>query len=381
MMSKISPVRVGPIDSITRYRFPSFTGKRVLYIGYQGDDTLPFALSEGVAEIVVTAGDEQETDSLAISDSVADAPQVHLEQDYAKALKRHRGPFDIIIFNSLAFNIDSVATLKLHWKPLIRRLSKSGVCFINAVVLESEPENDDQPCITRQQLFASLKRYAWKNIHCISSDEAELNLNQRTLNYIIQITQMKPLAYLLMSEPGSGKSTILRRLFEKQRKRIKIIKGDQTYARISTSTLHGVAVPEELATFIKDTFHRQQIGKMTDKIFAQELHPQLVEVWLQIADGGDFVLDSYVPDDYHHQLISTLKEQGYEPIVLQTHIKPPLATRSEINARLENFQQSMTDEEVTMGSASNTGKNQSFGQRLKLAIKTLLQGLDSNSKT
>lgn len=328
----MTPTATAGMNYLKHFRFPSFTGKRVFYIGAELPDLIAFAATEGADEIIIST---EKLPEPTVKPPSADL-SIRTFPDWQDALDKTHGDFDLIVINCriLAFN-DTESLLQLV-KAVMERLALNGICFLDIIVSSKTTDTiKTAPPITKTALFNALKPYAWKNIHCITK---VLGNDVDSLNYTVQLCPMKPMAYLLMTQPGSGKSTILRKLFERQRQRVRLIKGDQTYARIQAGKLpERIEVPSALLNLIQQQFHRQKIGKMTDQIFSAGLSGDLVDVWLQIARKSDFVLDSYIPVAHHDDIKQLIEARGYVPVVLQSEITSPLATHTDIQTRLEQF--------------------------------------------
>jgi hypothetical protein len=96
--------------------------------------------------------------------------------------------------------------------------------------------------------------------------------------------------------------------------------------------------PADLKQFVLDHFSPTSIDQLTNRIFKEGLENSLVELFISIAEGRDFVLDSYVPAEFHQKIVGYMREQGYFPVLLRWElVGEPLCSISQSERRADAF--------------------------------------------
>jgi hypothetical protein len=128
---------------------------------------------------------------------------------------------------------------------------------------------------------------------------------------VIHLQHRRPVAYLLLQPPAYGKSSIARSLFIPAG--IRVLTGDLIMHQVAQGKLGG---SRRLQRVISSDFSPVKIDLTTRLIFSSGLLVELVELWARLGEQGDFVLDSFVPDEYHVQVADAFAQLGYMPVQL-----------------------------------------------------------------
>lgn len=122
----------------------------------------------------------------------------------------------------------------------------------------------------------------------------------------------KPLAYLLMQPPAYGKTTIAKQLFKPAG--IQIVSGDETISAVAKGRL---AAPSQLTEAIRSKFSPLTINESTHQVLDAGLVEGLVKLYMGQSKGQDFVLDAYVPMEFHTTFSKLIAVEGYSPVMLK----------------------------------------------------------------
>lgn len=301
---------------VASLRLPSLENKHCLSFGVGSDVLCGYALHEGAASatgVMPSAEEARQAEALFPSATFLSIGDTFLSMGDAgaAALEQSREAYDLISLQVGADEAPEIAFFETILERLIQRLSRGGL-LVMKVPVTLEPSGDEShqplayPGLTRKVLARLLERCAWK---VIASLEEPGEAGVQWL--IVHVTHMKPYVYMLLGEPGSGKSTLMRELFAKVK--VRRISGDKTYQRICQGKYD---VSPELRCLVQEEFSTETIGKLTKQVIAQGLFSEIVDVWLARGGGRSFVLDSYVPESHRQILSDLLAERGYFPVLV-----------------------------------------------------------------
>jgi SAM-dependent methyltransferase len=221
------------------------------------------------------------------------------------------GPFDVILLASALHYAKDQAALVQN---LMSRLASGGKLVLELGVSGAEGTRwvsvkrgiDTREFPTWGQLAELLAPYAWKHLGPSVSQQGDPVRRQ-----VVHVTQRLPVAYLVMEPPAFGKTSICRWLFA--RAKIRVISGDEIMAKIAKGLLEA---PAALVDAVSHEFSPLTIDRSIRRVFAAGLQSDLVELWLTLAGGQDFALDSYVPAEERASIVRLLASRGYMPVTL-----------------------------------------------------------------
>lgn len=329
-------------------RLPDVENKRFLDVGCNEGFFCGFAQHQGAKQVVGI-----DYSGEAIRKAKTRFPGVEFLNQSWDSLPE--GPFDVITLLSALHYAEDQAQLI---KKLIDLLSDDGVLVLEIGIapgqknewVEVERSIDTRLYPTRRKLASVLEPYAWKSVgYSVKQTGDPLQ------RYVIHVRKFKPYVYLLMENPGSGKSTICRRLFGKSN--VPVVSGDGFYLRIADGKIKGAS--PRLYELVQDSFERTRIDKVTKQVFEEDLAAELVDLWISESGFKDFALDTYIPADERERVYEMFEDRGYFPVNLSWDSKNKLAKMSESTRRTEIYRGFLTN-----GPVSNTGQG-TFSVRSK----------------
>ncbi|GAA3528192.1 methyltransferase domain-containing protein [Zobellella aerophila] len=286
-------------------RLPPLQGKRFLDVGCNEGFFCGYALFDGATRVVGI-----DNSATALGKAALRFPEaVFINQSWTSLPE---GPFDVITLLSALHYAEDQADL-IH--RLMASLANDGLLVLEISMAPGTEDEwvrvrraiDERYFPTCKKLGTELKDYAWKLIgHSVNQAGDPLQ------RYVVHVRKLKPYAWLLMQDPGSGKSTISRRMFG-GKPGVPVVSGDHAYLRVFEGQLE---VSDKLRTLINEEFSTASIDRVTRRVMAQGLAEEVVALWVDQAGFRDFVLDSYVPEAYRQQIKDSLQSLGYFPVEL-----------------------------------------------------------------
>jgi hypothetical protein len=169
-------------------------------------------------------------------------------------------------------------------------------------------------------------------------------------------------ACLLLQPPAWGKTTLAARLFGASA--LKVISGDLQISRIAEGTIDA---PRPLRDAAAEDFSRLTIDQAVRRVFECGQGSALVQTWLHEAGGADFVLDGYLPGEYHDQVKQQLVEAGYLPVVMDWQ-RPgqALYDEAELQEKADAFFAAMSLHGAVPAPGPATAGVQGFVDRIKV---------------
>lgn len=193
---------------------------------------------------------------------------------------------------------------------LMSRLNPGGLLVLELGVAPGEAAEfvpvkrsiDTRFFPTKAKLQAMLAPYAFKYIGP-SVDQAGDPLPR----HVYHVCNALPLAVLFLDEHYTGKTRAAAGMI---RPEIPRLSGDGIYRRIADCKLDA---PEALRALISPAPGTGHIDSAAVTLAACEagLLPQLAGLYIQLAGGKDFVLDTYIPEAYRGALAEKLERAGF----------------------------------------------------------------------
>ena len=155
---------------------------------------------------------------------------------------------------------------------------------------------------TKTKLHSLLAPYTFKYIG-LSVDQAGDPLPR----HVYHVYNALPLAVLFMDGHYTGKTRTAAAIIRPDMPRLS---GDGIYRRIFEKKLD---TPADLAALVQPVPGTEHIDSaaVTQTICEAGLLPQLAAIYAQLAEGKDFVLDTYIPEPYREILAKALSEAGF----------------------------------------------------------------------
>jgi SAM-dependent methyltransferase len=293
------------LEKLEALRLPSLAGKRFLDVGCNEGFFCGYASWDGAARSV---GIDQN------AASIEKAKQRFPKCDFLNRSWEElpAGPFDVILLASaLHYAKDQPALVN----ALMGRLAPDGLLVLE-IGLHPAPARkwvrvkrgiDKRLFPTMAKVHEMLRHHAWKIV-----GDSVAQSGDPIPRIVVHVRRRRPIAYLLMEPSGYGKSTIARGVF--QPAAVQLVGADRliewiSQGRIRASTALTAAVQQQ-------DYHRSRIDVVVRRIFENGLLDDYVELVVQHAGTGDFVLDGYVPAEHHKAVIRRLTDKGYMPVHL-----------------------------------------------------------------
>ncbi len=291
------------LQKLEALRLPSLKDKRFLDIGCNEGFFCGYAQFDGASQVVGI--DQSEA-------AIEKAKQRFTAVDFRNQSwdELPKGSFDVIIMlSALHYATDQEAMIH----KMMNKLNDDGVLVLEISIapgaanefIKVKRSIDERFFPTRTKLTSVLKDYAWKIVgHSVNQAGDPLQ------RYVVHIKPLKPYAFLFIQKPGSGKSTISRKLLAGSK--IPLMSGDHLYQQIANKTQ---PVSEMLQQAVSEGFSTATIDKTTTKVFEMGLIKEVVDLWIECAGGfNDFAIDSYIPLPFQQELKDVLVAKGFFPV-------------------------------------------------------------------
>ena len=326
-------------QKLAALRLPPLAGKRFLDVGCNEGFFCGYALFDGASQVI-----GMDKSAQAIGKASARFPDVEFINRSWDALPE--GPFDVItMLSALHYAEDQEALVH----QLMSLLADDGLLILEISMAPGSQDEwvkvqraiDERYFPTRNKLGKVLKDYAWKVIgHSVMQTGDPLQ------RYVVHIRKLQPYAWLLMQNPGSGKSTISRRMFG-GKSGIPVISGDRVYLQITQGKFE---VSDTLRNLVSEGFTTATIDKTTRKVLEQGLANELVQLWSSQAGFRDFAIDSYVPEEYRQQIKDALRSKGYFPVDVSWDNPTPLTKAQTATSKAKQYDTHLKKEQATLAS-------------------------------
>lgn len=325
------------LQKLTALRLPPLTGKRFLDVGCNEGFFCGYALFEGASQVL---GMDKSSD--AIAKAKVRFPNAEFVNQSWDALPE--GPFDVItLLSALHYAEDQEALIH----QLMNLLADDGLLVLEIGIAPNQKKDwikikraiDECWFPTRNKLGHILKDYAWKIIgHSVTQTGDPLP------RYVVHVRKLRPYVWLLMQEPGSGKSTISRRMFATN-PNLKVISGDRIYYQINQGQLD---VSEQLRALIQEDYSSTTIDKTTRKVLEQGFSHELVKIWSTQAGFNDFSLDSYVPTEFRQNIKNSFQDIGYFPMEVTWNNHTPLTSAQAAREKAKQYTKNLEQNQKTL---------------------------------
>lgn len=239
--------------------------------------------------------------------------------------------FDVILCASALHYADDQPAFV---NKLMSRLSPQGMLALEIGILEADqaaqwPQTaagwhnvsrsiDSRLFPTWKGVEAMLEPYVYKHM-----GPSVPQIGDPVPRHVFHIKNPQPIAVLLLGDPASGKSTVVRKLLGHG----KVIRGDALLGEIGN---YSESFPG-LHRLSKEGFSWQRLDKLLHKIFESGAGGEYAQLVAKKADGKDFVFDGFVPHEYQDVFAKKIRESGY--YVMWMHGERPEYSPYELSRR------------------------------------------------
>lgn len=313
------------LEKLKALCLPPLKGERFLDLGCNEGYFCGYAWFDGAIEVIGIDRSEQ-----AIRRARARFPECRFLVQSWNHLPE--GKFDVILLASALHYAEDQEAL-LH--RLMDKLHEGGVLVLEIGIASSGKSEwckvkrsiDERLFPTRAKLAEILEPYAWK---IVSRSVAQSG--DPVARFVVHVCPMRPFVYLMMENPGAGKSTISRTLFA--RSQVPVVSGDVLYQRIKDGRLEVLpALKETVVTGLSVGGHDQA----AHKTLTAGLVTELVDLWCDQSRGHDFALDSYVPARYRKAVAESFTARGYVPVQLNWDMDRSTSAGDAAGSRAERY--------------------------------------------
>lgn len=239
------------------------------------------------------------------------------QMDWLQFLAGNSQKFDVIIcISAIHYAKDQPELVRM----LVEHLATDGVLVLEIGIAQENSPNvigspgpgwvkcergiDQRLFPTWQGLREMLAPYAWKQVN-----ESVQQGGDPLPRYVFHIRKMLPYGVFIFGEGSSGKTTVMRRLFN----HLHQIQGDGIWLRTFDATRY-----PRLAAIASTCDSPYAINMLVDRAFADTTWQEYAMLVAELAAGKDFVFEGYIPKARQLEFIQKFTEFGYMPLNMQT---------------------------------------------------------------
>jgi SAM-dependent methyltransferase len=286
---------------------PPLAGKSFLDIGCNEGFFCGYAAFDGASRVV---GIDQ--DARFIARARERFPHCSfLQQGWDELPDEH---FDVILLASALHYADDQPALVAR---LMQRLAPGGVLVLELGVHPGDDNRwvkvqrgsiDTRLFPTRARLLEVLAPYACRFIGASVRQSGDPVPRE-----VVHVSARRPLALLLISDPGAGKTSLARSVFAPAG--VPVVNGD--------SLLHDIALGRQAASpalleLVRQDHSPRTLDRTLRRLFAAGFGAELVGLWLARAEPGrDVCIDAFVPADFRLAVADWVRDAGFVPVRLE----------------------------------------------------------------
>lgn len=301
------PYRAGSscsLEKLACLALPPLAGKSFLDVGCNEGFFCGYAFFEGARSVL---GIDRDAAFLAAARRFF--PEcVFLEQDWQDLDPTKK--FDVILCAS-ALHYAADQEKLLH--SLAGMLAPNGLLVLELGIAPGPEAQWVEVCRsidvrsfpTQSLLESLLSGYAWKYM-----GQSPRQTGDPLPRSVYHIRRKKPYMFLLLQDPGSGKTSIRREIFST----LPAVAGDMLIAQIAAGQ---VACAEPLRACASRDFSPARISHVVRQICSAGLLPEYLALALNRAQGRTAVYDGYIPLEYHGIVEAYFAARGYVPVLLR----------------------------------------------------------------
>ncbi len=299
-------------DRLKALRLPELAGRSFLDVRCDEGFFCGYALFQKASEVYGIDADER-----SISVGRERFPDARFLNDNWDNLPSRQ--FDVILCTAALHYAENQTALI---ERLVSHLSDTGVLVLEIGIhpgqetawVEAERGTDTHLFATRSQIEKVLEKYAWRHV-----GPSVERVGDPVSCHVFHVSRRMPVAYLMMSEPASGKSTVSRGLFTSSE--VELIQGDRLIHHIATGRRDDAPT---IANAISTGYSVYRIAQAIESIVCCGLLESYVDCVVASASGRDFAYDGFIPPLARDSFASSLRQHGYMVVNLNWE---PIGTR------------------------------------------------------
>lgn len=319
------------LDKLMALHLPALEGRSFLDVGCNEGFFCGFAKFSGAARVV---GIDHSADFVRRARSRFPDCEFH-SRDWNDLPE---GAFDVILLASALHYADDQAALI---DRLVDKLSPDGVLVLELGIVRSEKAEwvtvvrgiDERQFPTMPLLDEVLRDKSWKWMGPSVGQSGD-----PVPRHVVHVSRRRPIAYLLMQPPASGKTSIARRLFEPAG--VPVVSGDNVLLNIAHGSLD---VSDKLRKVVSAQYSAVAADQTVRQVFEKGLCAELVQAWLAGVDRGDLAIDGFVPETHHAEVEVQLRRAGYLPVLMNwTRTAHALMSKRVLEKQASKYFQALT---------------------------------------
>lgn len=309
-----SPGSSASLEKLARLALPPLASKSFLDVGCNDGFFCGYAFFDAALKVT---GVDKSADALARARERF--PQCEfIEGDFENldSVLNADEKYDIILCSSaLHYASDQPAVIK----SLMSRLKHHGALVLELGILTDpalgSPAGAGWHKVERSidsRLFPDwegaanmLKPYVYKNMGA-----SVMQTGDPVSRFVLHVKNAAPTAFLLLGKPGSGKSTIAKKIF----KDIHVLSGDALLYRLQN---YKDKFPL-LAKIAGEKLNHQRLDRTIYKIFYGGGGDELAGLAVMTAGEGDFVYDGFVPLEFQVLFQKAIERYGYRTVNIES---------------------------------------------------------------